>query len=131
MTIDCAFYATVVRDAEAKTSKAGKPYLRFTARDGDGAAVQWIGVMYFGADAPDLAPKMLKGARCYVEGQLRLDTWEQQDGTKRSGLSVMSFHCRIPAIGRNKPKKESAEKPTGASAPQDKGRDFHDDEMPF
>ena len=130
MTIDCAFYGSLARDAEFKTSKAGKPYLRFTARVGEGEAAQWVSVMYFGTDASDLAPKMLKNARCYVEGQLRLDTWEQQDGTKRSGLSAMSFHCRIPAIGRNKPKRENADKAT-SPAPPDTGRAFHNDTLPF
>jgi single-stranded DNA-binding protein len=102
MTIECAFFGAVGRDAEAKTSKNGKPYLRLSVRDGDGDGVQWISVIYFGQDTADLAPKLTKGARVYVEGSLRLDTWEQQDGTKRTGLNVMSFHCRPAAIGRNK-----------------------------
>jgi single-stranded DNA-binding protein len=132
MTIEAAFFGTLGRDAEAKTSKNGNPYLRFSARDGDGDAAQWITVMYFGEDAAELAPKMLKGARVYVEGSLRLDTWEQ-DGKQRAGLSVMSFHCRIPAIGRNKPKRERKadnDRATAAAAPETR-RDFHNDDLPF
>jgi single-stranded DNA-binding protein len=125
--IDCAFYGHVGRDAELKTSKAGKAYVRLSVRDGDGDAAQWVTVMYFGADAAELAPKFTKGARCYVEGQIRLDTWEQQDGTKRSGLTVMSFHCRIPEIGRNKPPRE---RQAGEDKPAPV-RGFHDDNIGF
>jgi single-stranded DNA-binding protein len=124
--IETAFFATVGRDAEFKTSKAGKPYLRFSVRDGEGDAAQWISIMYFGADAAETAPKMQKGVHVYVEGSLRLDQWEQQDGTKRAGLSVMSFHCRVAAIGRNKPKRERTDKV--ATAARD---DFHNDAIGF
>jgi len=47
---------------------------------------------------------MVAGARVYVEGILKLDEWTAQDGTKRHGLSVMSWHCRLSQIGRNKPR---------------------------
>jgi len=47
---------------------------------------------------------MVAGARVYVEGILKLDEWTAQDGTKRHGLSVMSWHCRPSQIGRNKPR---------------------------
>jgi single-stranded DNA-binding protein len=127
VTIEAAFFGTLGRDAEAKISKNNKPYLRFSARDGDGDAVQWVTVMYFGADAADLAPKMLKGVRCYVEGSLRLDTWEH-DGKQRAGLSVMSFHCRVAAIGRNKPRRER--KPGEKMKSPANGRPFNDD-LPF
>jgi single-stranded DNA-binding protein len=129
MSIDSAFMGTVARDAESKISKAGKPYARFTARIGDGDAVQWVSVMYFGADAADLAPRMLKGTRVYTEGTPRLDTWEQ-DGKQRTGISVMSWHCRVAAIGQHKSKRErkpADDKPSSAAA---RRNDFHNDEIP-
>jgi single-stranded DNA-binding protein len=130
--IEAAFFGTLGRDAESKTSKNGKPYLRFSARDGDGDAAQWITVMYFGQDAGDLAPKMLKGIRIYVEGSLRLDTWEQ-DGKPRAGLTVMSFHCRIAAIGRNRPKREKPDQaPNNRKTASPSGdRPFFNDEIPW
>jgi single-strand DNA-binding protein len=137
MTIDCAFTGTIVRDGELKVSKAGKNYVRFTSRDGDGDNVQWISVMYFGSDAAELAPRMLKNTRIYVEGSLKLDRWEK-DGVPHSGLSVMSFHARIPAIGRNRSaaKRKSnitsvdVARPSSA-APPSRGGDFYSDEVPF
>jgi hypothetical protein len=71
--------------------------------------------LYFGVDAAELAPKMVKGARVYTGGTLRADAWEQ-DGKQRSGLSIMSWHYRIAAIGRNRPKRER--KPAMSRAPQ-------------
>jgi single-stranded DNA-binding protein len=133
MTIECAFFGTVGRDAEAKTSKNGKPYLRFSARDGDGDQGQWISVMYFGDDAAELGTKILKDTRVYVEGRLQLNTWDQ-DGRTRAGLTVMSFHCRIPAIGRNKSKskpKPSQNAPEPEQPPANQPNDFYSDDLPF
>jgi single-strand DNA-binding protein len=131
MTIDAAFYGTVVRDAEAKISKNGKAYARFTVRDGDGDAAQFVSVMYFGADTGEIAAKIAKGTRIYVEGTLRLDRWEK-DGEPRVGLSVMSWHARVPAIGQHKSKKAAAA-PTDhtAAAPVQQTDDFPSDNIPF
>jgi single-strand DNA-binding protein len=123
--IDCAFHGSVVRDAEAKISKSGKPYARFTVRDGEGDAALFVSVMYFGGDCADLAAKATKGTGIYVEGRLSLDRWEK-DGEQRTGLSVMSGHCRVAAIGRNKPERREPtpdkSKPIG---------EHLDDEIPF
>jgi single-stranded DNA-binding protein len=129
VSLECAFMGTIARDAEAKISKSGKSYLRFTIRAGDGDAAQWVSVMYFGADAAELVTRMVKGTRVYTEGALRLDTWEQ-DGKPRSGLSVMSWHCRISEIGRNRPKRHR--KPAAPpAASQRRADDFYSDPVPF
>jgi single-stranded DNA-binding protein len=132
MSIEAAFMGSVVRDAETKVSKNGKPYARFTVRVGDGDGASWISVMYFADDAADLAPRLVQGIKVYCEGSLRLDRWDKA-GVPQSGLSVMSFHCRVAAIGRNKPARPA--KPggsTGASQPaRGKPNNFHDDEIPF
>jgi single-stranded DNA-binding protein len=104
--IEAAFFGALGRDAEAKTSKTGKPYLRLNVRVGDGDAAQWINATVFDTKAIEVADKLVKGAHVYVEGRLALDEWTGQDGAKRHGLSVMSFHCRLAQIGRNKSKPE-------------------------
>jgi single-stranded DNA-binding protein len=129
MSIEAAFFGTLGRDAEAKTSRNDKPYLRLNVRVSDGDAAQWVSVMAFDEQAVEAADKMVKGARVYVEGALRLDEWTAADGTKRHGLNVMSWHTRLAAIGRNKPKREKTGgtvKPRAAG-----GGDFHDDKIPF
>jgi len=125
MSIEAAFFGTLGRDAESKISKNGRTYLRLSVRVGDGDAVTWVSVMSFDPEAIELADKMLKGARVYCEGRLSLDEWEK-DGVKRTGLSCMSFHTRLSAIGRNKPKRTD-DQPAQAAAP---GGDFYDDPIP-
>jgi single-stranded DNA-binding protein len=100
--IKAAFFGALSRDAEAKTSKAGKAYLRLNVRVGDGDGVQWVSVMAFDQNAIAAVDKLLKGARVYVEGSLSVTEWSGQDGATRHGLSVMSWHCRLSQIGRNK-----------------------------
>jgi len=102
--IECAFFGAVARDAESKTSKTGKPYLRFTARIGDSEDVQWVSVLAFDPTAIEAVDKMIAGARVYVEGTLSADKFTGRDGTERLGLTIMSWHTRLSGIGRNKPK---------------------------
>jgi len=135
--IEAAFLGTLSRDAEAKTSGSGKPYLRIIGvRIGDGDKAQWVNVTAFDQEAIASAGKFLKGAAVYVEGRIALDRWKGTDGGDRSGLSCMSWHCRLAQIGRNKPKKKSqgsadnqANSATAQTSPQ-RGGEF-DDEIPF
>lgn len=110
MSIETAFFGVLGRDGESKVSGSGKSYVRLNVRVGDGDAGQWINVTTFDQAAIAATDKLVKGARVYVEGKLSLDEWTAQDGTKRHGLSVMSWHCRLSQIGRNKPAKQ--DKPT-------------------
>jgi single-strand DNA-binding protein len=134
--IEAAFFGALGRDCESKTSKAGKPYLRLNVRVGDDRDdAQWISVLAFDPRAIEQADKFLKGARVYVEGKLSSDEWTAQDGTKRHGLSVMSWHCRLAEIGRNKSKRAATsgdkEQPAPKAAAGRAGNDFYDDEIPF
>jgi single-stranded DNA-binding protein len=140
MTIECAFFGSLGRDAEAKTSKGGKAYVRLNVRVGDGDTGQWITATVFDAEAIEVADKLVKGARVYLEGRLTLDEWTAQDGAKRHGLSVMSWHCRLSQIGRNRPPKRDKPQPAASGreraarsdyAPNGRANaDLHDD-IPF
>jgi single-strand DNA-binding protein len=125
MSIEAALFGTLGRDAELKTSKSGRSYLRLNVACGEGEATQWITAMVFDERAIAVADKLVKGARVYLEGKLSLNEWTAQDGTTRTGLSVMSWHCRLSQIGRAKAKLEKP-KP----APQSAGAPF-DDEISF
>lgn len=80
---------------------------------------------------------MVKGARIYVECRnLRIDTWQAQDGTQKHGLSAMSGFTRLAAIGRNAPPKrdgdgaptQPAVNPQRPRSPRD---EMDDDPLPF
>jgi single-strand DNA-binding protein len=127
MSIECAMFGALGQDAERKTSKSGREYLRFNVRVGNDDAAQWVSVLCFDQSAVQLAESFTKGSRVYVEGRLSTSEWTGQDGAKRFGLSVMSWHCRLAQIGRNKPRKAS-EKPISVTKPNN---DFYDDEIPW
>jgi single-stranded DNA-binding protein len=128
--IEAAFFGALTRAAELKTSQAGKQYLRCNVRIGEGDAAQFINAMVFDGSAIETADKLIKGARVYIEGSLSLNEWTAQDGTMRRGLSVMSWHCRLSQIGRNKSKRE---KPAGKELPcaAPSSAPVFDDDLPF
>ena len=131
MSIEAAFFGALGQVAEQKISKSGRPYLRFSVRIGDGDGAQWVSVLAFDPQAVDIADKFVRGARVYVEGKLSTSEWTGQDGKPRFGLSVMSFHCRLAQIGRQKGKCGYV---SPRSAPAGRlpaaGNDFYNDEIP-
>lgn len=128
MSVEAALFGTLGRDAEPKTSKSGKDYLRLNVAVSEGEATTWVSVTAFDPRAIENAAGYVKGARVYVEGKLSLSEWTAHDGTTRHGLSVMSWHCRLAQIGRAKPKREKAKQK--ASGDVATGAAF-DDEIPF
>ena len=65
---------------------------------------QWLRVAIFGELAQEFSERAAKGDRCYVEGQLTLNTWsDKSSGATKSGLSLAAWKCeKLPAIGRNR-----------------------------
>src|SRR6516164_5259484 len=105
MTIDCAFYGFLAADADARTSKAGKPWVRLRVGVGKDDDVQWVSVSVFGK-AADTAATLKKGDRIYCEGSIKLDTWRGNDGVERHTLAVSSFKLeRTHNIGRARDKR--------------------------
>jgi single-stranded DNA-binding protein len=128
--IESAFFGALGRDAEAKTSKAAKPYLRLNVRVGDGDTTQWVSVLAFDPRAIEQADKFMKGARVYVEGRLSADEWTNAEGVKRFGFSVMSWHCRLSELGRNKSARKNGDAKPPAQGTSAAAKDF-DDQIPF
>jgi single-stranded DNA-binding protein len=103
MSIECALFGILGRDAESKVSKNGKPYLRLNVRVGDGDSAQWASAMVFDADAIAIIDRLVKGARVYVEGSITLNEWTGQDGEKRAGLNVSPGIVASPQSGGTNP----------------------------
>jgi len=106
MSIEAALFGTLGRDAERKTSKTGKPYLRLNVAVSEGETTTWVSAMVFDGRAIAVADGLVKGARVYLEGKLSLNEWTANDGATRTGLNIMSWHCRLAQIGRAKVKSE-------------------------
>jgi single-stranded DNA-binding protein len=123
MSIEAALFGTLGRDCERKTSKNGKPYLRLNIAVSEGETTTWVNAMVFDERAIVVADKLVKSARVYLEGRLSLNEWTAQDGTTRTGLSILSWHCRLSQIGRNKIK---SDKPKPAPQTAAAGSPFDD-----
>ena len=65
----------------------------------------------FDENATCQADKFVKGARCYIEGSVKLEQWAGHDGVIRHGLGCLSWHCRLAEIGRNKPRRARPRRP--------------------
>lgn len=133
MSIDCAFFGFLAADAEARTSQAGKPWVRMRVGAGKDDDVQWVSVAVFGK-AAETAANLKKGDRVYVEGSIKLDAWRGNDGIERHGLSVAAFKCeRTHNIGRNKPEREGRARDGAAQSkpPPRESRPVFDDEIGF
>src|SRR5262249_12339631 len=107
MTIDCAFYGFLAADADARTSKAGKSWVRLRVGVGKDDDMQCVNVSVFGK-AADTAATLQKGDHVYCEGTIKLDSWRGSDGVERHTLAVSGFKCeRTHKIGRAKDKRSS------------------------
>jgi single-stranded DNA-binding protein len=132
MAIEAAFFAVLGRDAELKTSAKGKQYLRLSCRVGDGEGASWVNCTSFDSEAIAVADKLTKSARVYVEGSIKLDKWTSQDGTERTGLSCLSWHTRLAAIGRNRPRKQKDDDDSNHNVrTASVSNNFHSDEIGF
>jgi single-stranded DNA-binding protein len=126
--IEIALFGTLGVDAELKTSKTGKQYLRARVAVDDGDKTTWLSIRAFDSKAIENAAGYTKGSAVYCEGKLSLDEWTSQTGEQRHGLSVLSFHFRLSQIGRARPRREkAAPKPDAQSAAS--GSTFDDDEI--
>ena len=64
---------------------------------------------------------LTKGSPCYLEGRLRLDQWDDKDGSKRSKLKVVVESVQF--LGRAKEREGGAQAGGVADAPADSPHD--------
>lgn len=129
MTIDAAFNGVLGKDPERKVSKSGRDYLRLNVRAGSGDGAQWLGVLLF-SDVDELAERLKRDSKVYIEGSITVDAWIDRDGKARASLNVMSWNCvETHRIGRNRPKRER--KPANKTSATAATGSFHSDEIPF
>lgn len=85
--------------------------------------VLFIDCSAFGKPAETLAKYLKKGKPVHVEGHLKLDAWEAQDGSKRSKIRVIVAAFRFVDSGRAEPPVEdSAPAATPPAAPVSRSR---------
>lgn len=81
----------------------------------------WHRIVVFGNRAAGLAPIVRAGLRLYVEGRLRVETYDDKDGNKRRSVDVLADeiviltpppegarNARAPRDGRDNPAQNEA-----------------------
>jgi single-strand DNA-binding protein len=133
--IETAFFGTLGRDPELRTSKNGNAYATLSiavtvGQDDNGReATQWVRVTCFGDTAERVVATAKKGARLYAEGSLTLNQWTTHDGQARTDLQVSAWKVeKLGQIGRNRPKRDTSAQ--RRAAPTD-DRFALNDEIPF
>jgi single-strand DNA-binding protein len=103
--IACAFEGRLGRDAELKSTAAGRQFLAFSVIVGEDEEAQWLNVSAWSDHLTDLAPSLVKGVEVYVEGKMKMRHWTGPDGAEKTGLQVSASVVQPMAlIGRSKPK---------------------------
>jgi single-strand DNA-binding protein len=113
---------------------------RFKAGDGETKEeVTFVDVECWGRTAEVVGQYCAKGAPLYIEGRLKLDTWEDKDGTKRSKLKVVADTVQLMGNKNDTATRGSAANPPpshekrnpGAAEPIASGPRPGADEPPF
>jgi single-strand DNA-binding protein len=136
--IACAFEGRLGRDAQLKTTGAGRPFLVFSVIVGEDADETWLNVSAWSDHLTELAPSLLKGVEVYVEGRMKQRHWESEGGTKSGWQVSASLVQPLALIGRSKPKAPARAKAGKAKDDAQRPIQFADgtdarkgDEMPF
>jgi len=106
---------------------------RFTGRDGQQKEdTCFVDVTVWGKQAETSCEYLSKGRSVFVEGRLRLDTWEAQ-GQKRSKLSVVAQRVQFLGGGRSQGKTapETKKQPAEKQAEPPPEPTIEEDDIPF
>lgn len=102
--IACAFEGRLGRDAELKTTRAGRAFLVFSVIVGEDEDAVWLNVSAWSDHLTELAPSLVKGVEVYCEGKMKQRHWESEGGTK-SGWQVSADVVQPKGlIGAKRPK---------------------------
>ena len=110
----------LTRDPEMKMTPSGQPICKFglavnrtyTGQDGQKKEeVTFVDVDAFGKQAETIGKYVTKGRQLFVEGRLKLDSWEK-NGEKRSRLSVVLESFQFMDGGKDKESAAPAPTPT-------------------
>jgi len=132
----------LTRDPELRTTPSGTPVCQF------GMAVNriynntngerqeettFVDIEAWGRQAETISKYVTKGNPLFVEGRLKLDTWENKDGEKRSKMKVVLENMQLISQrgeGGGYSSDSVPEARSTSSAPSQKSEDIEED-VPF
>lgn len=110
--IESAFIATVEQVSLRLSQKTGRQWLSMSVIVGAEPDQQWVKVAAFFGHVEELA-SIPRGTKVYIEGKLKLHTWQDDQGYGRSGLAVSASLIQpLGLIGEKRPKKPRATRTT-------------------
>lgn len=120
-------------DPEMKYSASGSPICNFSLatswgkKNPDGSwenFTDWHKVVCFGGVAERVAERLQKGALVVVEGTIRYESWDGDDGQKKYMTKIIGN--RVDVVGKSG---KAEDVPVNASA--DAPSDEEEDDLPF
>lgn len=111
----------LTRDPEHRVTPAGLSICKlglavsrkYTTKDGDSREeTTFVDIDAFGKQADTIQKYMRKGKPIMIEGRLRLDQWETNDGQKRSKLGVVVENFQFLGSGNRDAGEGSSERPS-------------------
>ncbi len=108
--ITAALTGRLGSDAELKYLPSGGALATFSvavddAKKAEGDPAEWLRATVWGEQAEDLAPRLVKGTRVYLEGRLKLEQWQARDGAQRATLKLSAWACQpMGQIGKQRPR---------------------------
>ena len=106
---------------------------RYKSRDGEAQErVDFVDCQAWGNTAEAMAKYLGKGRPVLIEGRLRLDQWQDKDGSNRSKLKVVVDNFTFVDSKSDAPGTASASPPASASrGGKNEPPPFNDDDIPF
>lgn len=97
--------------------------------------VCFVSISVFGRKAEVANEYLKKGSPIFIEGRLRFDSWETQDGQKRNRLSVVGENFQFLGRGGGGGSRRESSEPSytdeGIDAQDVSGSEPGDDDIPF
>lgn len=130
-------------DPDAKLLPDGKPVTKIsiaTSEKSKGVTItEWHNITFFGNVAKVAAQYLKKGAKVYVEGKIRTNTWKGKDGTDKKGTEIIGSSMQmLGSKADNTNVSYAAEPYTGIAkvtsvnpVNQEEKDDINDDDVPF
>ena len=117
----------VTRDSELRQTPNGTPVTdvsvvsnRIWTKNGERQEeATFVDVTIWGKQAETLSPMLTKGRHIMVEGRMKLNSWETEEGVKRSKLTIVSENINLTPSNPNpqgKRDNQSSLEPVAASA---------------
>lgn len=126
----------LTRDIEMRSMPTGASVGKFSLavnerwKDRDGSwqeRANFIDCEIFGNRAEAMSKYLSKGSPVFLEGKLRLDQWQDQQGNNRSKLKVVVDDFQFVGSGEGRGGGGGSSRPSGVREPDP----VNDDQIPF